>query len=251
MAFLKKVTRFARKAKVGKTYKKVSTMAKSRYGGAGGRSNIAKDVAMLKALVNVEKKRVDSTQNTALAVAQTAGAGFSGATCTQITPVVAQGITNSTRNGNSVKLVSCLLSIQFAQQANTVNDMKLKWFIICRPDNAALYAPSAIVQQFLEVNPFSTVQDYYSNRDPEYFTAFRVIKQGVVDLKQDQVTSGQSIVQKTIPLRLNHHLKFNSNTSTDTTKNAFYLLVTASSGDSVALTGASFAYNVRWYYTDN
>lgn len=212
---------------------------------------ISKDVMMLKNLVNVEKKRVDVFTGTALGVGQTSGAGITGASCVQINPVIAQGITNGTRNGNSVKLVSCYLSLQVAQQANTVNDLKLRYYVICRPDNAALYAPAAIIQQLLEVNPFSNVQDFYSSRDPEYFNAFRIIKSGIIDLRQDQITGGQSIIQKNIPLKLNHHLKYNSNASTDTVKNAMYLLIVSSGGDTVALTGASYAYNARFYFTDN
>lgn len=251
MGFVKSAVKYGRKAKIGKTYKKVRTMAKNRYGRQGGRANLAADVAMLKNLVNVEKKRVDLFTGTALAVGQLAGAGVTGANCTQITPVIAQGITGSTRNGNSVKLNSLYLSMQIAQQANTVNDLKLRYYVICRTDNAALYAPAAIIQQFLETNPFSTVQDYYSSRDPEYFNAFRVIKSGTINLKQDQITGGQSIIQKNIPLKLNHHLKYNSNASTDTVKNALFLLVTCSGGDTAALTGASMAYNARFYFTDN
>lgn len=241
-----------------KKFKKVvKRTATKRYtkGARGKRTlnlkKIGQDVMMLKNLVNVEKKRVDLFTATALAVGQLAGAGITGANCTQITPVIAQGITNSTRNGNSVKLTSLYLSMQYAQQANTINDIKLRYYIICRPDNAALYAPAAITQQFLEANPFSSVQDFYSSRDPEYFGAFRVIKRGTVNLKQDQITSGQSIVQINVPLKLNYHLKYNSNASTDTVKNNLYLLVVCSGGDTTLLTGASLAYNARYYFTDN
>jgi len=97
----------------------------------------------------------------------------------------------------------------------------------------------------------SGVNDYYSARDPEYFTAFRVIKCGVVSLHQDQITSGSATVQKKIPLKFNHHLKYNTDGSTTTTKNQMYLFVTCSGGDLGTATGATIQYNMRWYYTDN
>nr|UOF82787.1 capsid protein [Cressdnaviricota sp.] len=251
MAFIKKAGRFAKKAKVGKTWKKARGAIKKRYGRPGGRSKLAQDVAMLKAIVNVEKKRKDFTQVSVLPVGALNGVGVSGAQCINISPLIAQGVTQGTRNGNSLKLTSACFDIQFAQQTSTVNDLKVRWVIICRPDNGATYSASTVQDTFYEPNPFSSVVDYYSSRDPEYFTDFRVIKQGVVDLKQDQVTSGQSIIQKKIPLRLNHHQKYNTDASTATVKNAFFLLVTCSGGDIALSTGVSFAYNVRWYYTDN
>ena len=228
-------------------------LAKKRYvrRGMPRMTNIIKDVALLKHLVNVEKKRKDFTQITALPVAALNGVGVSGAQCFNISPQIAQGVTQGTRNGNSIKITSACLDIQFAQQTSTVNDLKIKWHIICRPDNGASYSSATVQDTFYEPNPFSGVIDYYSSRDPEYFNAFRVIKTGIIDLKQDQVTSGQSIVQKKIPLKLNHHQKYNTDASVSTVKNAFFLLITCSGGDMALSTGASFGYNVRWYYTDN
>lgn len=248
MAFMQKAKKYA-KGVVKRGYK----MAKKRYvkRGQPNMKNIMSDVKMLKQLVNVEKKRVDFTQLTTLQFGALNGVGVSGAQCVNVVPVISQGTTNSTRNGNSVKLVSACLDVQFAQQLSCVNDLKLRWVLICRPDNAASYSAATVQDTFLEPNPFSTVRDFYSNRDPEYYTAFRVIKQGVIDLKQDQISSGQTIVQKKYPLKLNHHLKYNDNASTSTTKNAFFLLFTASGGDIALSTGAQVGFNIRWYYTDN
>jgi len=211
--------------------------------------NIIKDLAMLKHLVNVEKKRYDVTFTTQT-VAQNAGA-ISGAYMLNITPSPNEGVTGGTRIGLSIKLVSCCIDMKFAQQANNVNDMKLRYYIVCRPDSSITYSGTQTRDQLLEPNPFSGVVDYWSNRDPEYFTAFKIIKTGVINLKQDQITSGQSIVQKKIPLKLNHHLKFPNDNSSVSTKNNFWLVVTGSSGDTGTTSGATMDYNARWYYTDN
>lgn len=213
--------------------------------------NIIKDLAMLKHLVNVEKKRYDLTVASPQAVGQFAG-GSSGAYAAIITPPIAEGITGGTRNGLSLKLVSMVMDIKFEQQTSCLNDVKYRWFIVCRPDNGSGVTAATAITQFLEPNTFSGVIDYWANRDAEYFSSFRVIKQGVVDLKQDAITTGNSIIQKKVPLKLNHHLKFNTDAATASTRNQFYLFITASGGESVtALTGGLIVYNCRWYFTDN
>jgi len=248
MAFIKRAKRYAKKAK-----RVVYKTVKARYVHKGGANinQIAKDVMMLKHLVNVEKKRFDLGITSNVGVGQLSGAGVSGQFSTVITPFPVEGITGNTRIGNSIKLVSGCLDMQFSQQSVAVNEVKLRWVIVCKPDNNANPSASTSIAQFYDPNPFSGVNDYHSSRDPEYFTSMRIIKSGVVTLRQDGVTSGQSIKQIKVPLKFNHHLKFNTDGSTITTKNQFYLFVTASAGDIAAFTGALLLYNMRWYYTDN
>lgn len=212
---------------------------------------IIKDVQMLKHLVNIEKKRFDITQSTVVNVGQLFGAGVSGQFASAVTPYPIEGVAQGQRVGNSIKLVSACMDIQFQQQSAAVNNIKVKYYLICRPDNSSTLSPGSTIAQFFEPNPFSGVNDYYSARDPEYFTNFKVIKSGTVTLKQDSITSGMSIVQRRIPLKLNLHLKFNTDSSTTTTKNQLYLLAVASAGDVSASTGVAMQYNIRYYYTDN
>lgn len=247
--YKKNVKRFVKKVA-----KKGYAMAKKRYvtKGSPNIKNIVKDVKMLKHLVNIEKKRSDIT----VIIAQPFGranAGADGAYHAIISPTIIQGITGDERIGNSIKLVSGCLDVSIEQQVNTLNSIKMKLYVICRPENAGGYSALTTLNTFLEVNPFTSRRDYYSNRDPEYFTEFRVIKQMTLELKQDQITAGVARIQKKIPLVFNHHQKFNSDGSTVPTKNQFYLIVVASDGEmaSPSLTGAQIQYNMRWYYTDN
>lgn len=244
MAFRKRVRKFVRK---------VGAIAKKRYVRKGGPNmkNIIKDVKMLKHLTNAEKKRTDDTQIAANSVAQINGVGVTGALAYIITPTIAQGLTNASRIGNSLKLVSCCLDFNFGSQASLLSRIEFKYYIVCRPDNSTSYPVATSLAQFFEVNPFSSVIDSFSARDPEYFSAFKVIKQGKVVLPEDSITGGFGNKQVKIPLRLNHHLKYNTNASIVTTKNELMLFVTASSGDVALLTGGTFQYNARFYYTDN
>jgi len=248
MAFKKKALRYGKRVA-----KKAYGMAKKRYVKKGGPNikNIYNDVMMLKHLVNVEKKRFDKTTVVPLTVAQLATTGVSGQLATILSPNPAQGTSGATRVGNSIKVVSGCLDMKFSQQSGAINDMKLRWVIVCRPDNSANISAATAIAEFYEPNPFSGVSDYWSSRDPEYFNVFKVIKSGIIHLKQDQITSGQSIQQIKVPLKFNHHLKYNTDGSTTTTKNQFYLFVTGSAGDIGALSGAFLEYNMRWYYTDN
>jgi len=247
MKYLKPLRQAYKKSGLKKTYRKVRTMAKKRY---SSRANIAADIAMLKHLVNVEKKRFDVTLTTPAAVSLSFSAA-QGAYAAIISPQPIEGTGNAERVGNSIKIVSAMINLRFSQQSSAVNPIHIRWYIVCRPDNATSYTANSTFSHFLEVNPFTTQRDYHSNRDPEYFTSMNVIKSGTVLLKQDQVTGGTGIVQVKVPLKLNHHLKYNTDSTTITTKNQFYLFAVASEGDQALSTGGLIQYNVRWYYTDN
>lgn len=248
MAFAKKARRVVRRAG-----RAVYRAAKKRYVKKGGPNvkNIYKDVMMLKGLINVEKKRIDYTSGLPASFAEISGAGNSGAAVLNITPVAPQGITNSTRNGNSIKLVSGCLDVQFAQSINATNAIRYRYAIVCRPDNSIDLSTANFRDQFYEPCPFAGVINYHSNRDPEYFTAFRVIKQGTGILTPDQIAGAISYKQLKIPLKFNHHLKFNTDASTTTTKNKFFFIVTADNGDVVTFSGGTVEVAMRWYYTDN
>jgi len=247
MAFMKSVKKYAKKQG-----KRAYKYAKKRYvkRGAPNMKNIIADVKMLKHLVNVEKKRYDiSISNTApVSLTFSAAEGYYAA-IVQPTPI--EGAGNNERIGNSIKLVSAMMNLRFSQQANTVNPVHVKFWLVCKPDNATGVTATAAINHFLEPNPFSTKRDYHSNRDPEYFQSYKVITSGVVVLKTDQITGSTGVIQRKVPLKLNHHLKFNTDSTTITTRNQMYLFAVASEGDQSNGTGAFIQYNIRWYYTDN
>jgi len=248
MVFIKKAKKYGKGVA-----KRAYGMAKKRYvkKGQPNIKNIYNDVKLLKHLVNIEKKRFDVTQTQFQGVAQFNTAGNTGQFAAVVTPFPVEGIAQGTRIGLSLKIVSCCFDIQFIQGLSAINDLKVKWYLVCRADNQANTTALNSINAFFEPNPFTNVNDFYSSRDPEYFTAFKVIKNGTINLKQDQLTGGSSIVQKKYPMKLNHHLKFNTDATTVTTKNQFYLFAVASGGDTSLATGCNILYNFRWYYTDN
>lgn len=227
---------------------------KSRYGSWSKPkiSKIASDVAMLKHLVNVEKKRTDVTLSAPTGLGQFANEGLAttGAYITRITPTIAQGVADNQRTGNSLKIVSAMININFVQQSANHNSQRLTWYVINIPEEDM--PTSSVLTKFLEENPFSGVIDYNSSRDPEYFTQFKIVRSGSVYLKADPTHLAPAMSANVkCPLKLNHHLKYNSNATSDSTKNQFYILVVADRGDVSLNTGATIQYNTRWYYTDN
>lgn len=248
----KRMKKFAKKY-LPKAGKAIYATARNRYTSRGGANlnAIAKDVMLLKHLVNVEKKRHDRTISTPVNFAQYATAGITGAYSAVVTPNISEGVTGGQRIGLSIKLVSACLDIQFGQQANQAANLKIKWYLVMRPDNAQNITASVALSECFEPNPFSGVIDFWSSRDAEYFTNFRIIKTGTVNLLADQTTGVNTFKQIKVPLKFNHHLKYNTDASSITTKNQFYLFAMASSGDTGATQGASIIYNMRWYYTDN
>lgn len=237
----------------GKYVKKQVARAKKRYVKKGNLNfkNIEKDVMMLKRLVNVEKKRVDFSPGAPISFGATAGAGVSGAYSSGLSPVIPQGTSGATRTGNSIKLVSGCLDIQFNQSVNTVNQVKIRYAVVCRADSSTIIAAASALPQVWEPNIFSGVIDYHSNRDPEFFSAYKIVKTGTVILQQDSIAAGISYAQLKIPLKCNYHMKYNTDASVQTTKNQMYIFALADTGDAVALTGAQINYSMRWYFTDN
>lgn len=201
-------------------------------------------------LMNIEKKRVDVAQGNGVSFAQFAGA-TTGAYAVDITPTIPQGVTGNTRNGLSCKLVSACMDIQINQSTNTTSEFRYKWYIVCRPDASLASNASVALGNFFENNLFSGVIDYHSNRDPEYFHQFRVIKTGRGKLTQDQLATQTSYNQFKVPLKLKHHLKYNTDASTTTTKNQLFFFIVADSGEVTALTGGQVRFNMRYYYVDN
>jgi hypothetical protein len=241
---------FIRKAK--KTVRKVRKIVKkvNRHPVTKGIASIAKIAQMVK-MFNVEKKRVDISVQTANFAQFNGAVVTGGAYCASLTPVIPQGITGSTRNGNSLKLVSACLDIQFLQQSAAINNSNIRWYLVSRPDNALDMLASTAIADFLEPNVFSAVVDYHSNRDPEFFKSYKIIKQGTVKMLADSVSTNSFIAQRKIPLKLNHHLRYNTDASTITTINKFFIIFTQDSGDSNIATGCTASYAMRYYYVDN
>jgi len=221
---------------------------KGRYAPKGkvNYGRIASDAAKLVQLMNVEKKYIDTAITT-----NDTQFSQSGYYATEITPVVSQGITSSTRNGNSIKLVSARIDFQVKADTLCVNGLRYKWFIVCVKDNSNVPSSGAVTQRCFDTNIFGSYYDYHSQRDPDFYKLFQIVAKGGGKLMADSISGQAGINQFSKNLKLNHHLKYDSNSATATTQNAMHLIVFADTGTNAGTTGGLLSWSSRFWYVDN
>lgn len=255
--FVKKVTRPIRKT-IGKKY--VRKSGTFRYG------KLYKDLMFLKSVVNAEKKQYAVAVGTA-SIGQVNG-NAEGAYTIDITPPIAQGSGDSDRNGDSIKLTTAVLQLQFWQQSNCSQPVKVIVEII--QVLGAIQSTSTLLQQYLKPNPFITgtsIRDAESMIDQDYRQQYRVIFRRVLNIPPDSISGGQQIKTFKFPLRFGRngmHVKYVENTTT-TASGQLMLLVRADNGNISASTtstlgnvittgtstGLSMNRNIEYYFFDN
>lgn len=142
---------------------KVSTAVKKRYGIGKGRggfkfSQVAKDVAMLKSRLNVEKKFIDQD----LYLGQTVGQSrdeSAGYFHTDISPIISQGVGESARVGNSIKTTGLVARLNFKAQQST--GTRIAKVCLVR----SLTEDANPAQDIWDDNPLTNFIDYHSPRN--------------------------------------------------------------------------------------
>ena len=245
--------------------KKGRKYAKKRYQkrttGAVRTGRIARDVMMLKRLVNTEKK--SSTVNSGLVTTGQVNGNSSGAYCLYIQPSLTRGTGAGNYTGNSVKLVSGYLQFQIQQQSGQQTDTEYifeMWNILGQPDTSGV----TTLENIFDASVFSTVIDSYSSRNQNEFADYKLIRSFKVRFPMDQYASTNAQLKTIqIPMKLNHHLRFNSDNTIANGQLA--LTIRSNSGNmnatvpstlagipvSTVNTGAEVRYALKWYYVDN
>lgn len=250
MAYKKVIRKVARKA-----YGAVKTAVKKRYTTKSGGANykqIAKDVMMLKSMVNAEKKNADLTDTTQYAFAQNLGA-LSGAYTSSIIPTMAQGIGEDNRIGDSVKICSYVFQAEVETNSfNTIQDTKYKLYLVRQPTNPV--SGVTVRDNFLEPNVFSGVVDYNSNRNYQNFKDFVIL--GVINGKLTQ-NSNDSVGQvkknqHKIARKAEFHVRYDKGTN-NILNNNIHLIAVADSGDvgSPGLNILKIRYSMKVFFYDN
>lgn len=251
MPLLKKVGR-----RVRKVARKVRGKAIKRYFGKGYTpkvGKIASDVARLSKMINAEKKVTDVTPASAnFALYGNAGATIDGAYCVDVTPVVTQGVTRSTRNGNSIKLYTACMDIRIDQGATAGSNFKYVGYLVRRIDAQVALTAGQIKDQMWELNPFTSIRDLNSNRDPESgMRGYKIIKTFKGGFPVDALSGVDQFRHHKIPLKLGFHLRYNSDGSTKVESNQLVMIVFASIGNTTTTNTLFMRSNIRYYYYDN
>ena len=249
-----------------KTAKKVFRAVKKRYTTQTGGlriKQVVKDVAMLKSLVNVEKKSIQTIELGDFTVAQCDG-NNSGSIFSYICPEISQGNGYNQRSGNEVKLVSMCIKGQVKQQTFQRHPTRLK--ITVFKIIGQVPAISSLVTydtKFYELNPLNTLVDFNSSRNVDYFKNFRVLSTKYVTIPAEATSGEQMIKDFSIIMKLNHHVKWDKDTTT-ISNGQIVMCITADSGNksttvtstlnvpiTAVSTGNIINYYTKFYYVDN
>lgn len=257
---LQKAYRKYRKGGVAKVAKYAKRKVYNRYK-KGGVQQVVRDVAMLKNLINVEKKYIDQGYDQ---LAGQCNGNTSGTTALDITPIPTQGVGVNQRTGQSIKLTSMTVFIAINMQSAQTVPCKLRFEIYKIVGNPQTSLTNVVTECY-DVNPITTIVDYLSVRDPNFYSDFKKIATKTVSFPAAQYV-GNTLRQKTLRfnIKLNHHVRYNNNTTT-LTDGQLVLLCFCETGNLSTSTvstlpyvymtpiNTGFAYQLsnRYYYVDN
>lgn len=237
--------------------------AKKRYMRRGGVQRLVKDVAMIKKIVNSEKKLYRANAGPA-AVGQVSGNSNAGLYI-DMTPIPAQGVTRSTRNGASIKLCSQYFRFQIVQQSATVSPIKLRFQLFKNVGSQNNINVGVASGELHQSNPFNGLIDFNSNRNPDYLRDWKLLREKKVTLATDPLASTLMIKELAFGMKYkNYHVRYNADTTTPL-QGQMILVITADNGNcstttasttanipiTAINTGATVAYSLDSYFYDN
>lgn len=235
-------------------------------------TRLIKDVAKIKALINVEKKKyqMNNTVGTPLTCGQVY-VNASGAQIVDITPTPQSGSADNARTGNSIKMTSFYHSFQISQQS-AANHQNMKiiveyWNVKGIPQAATQSTLLKIYEANNFMNPLGGYIDYFSSRNPDYFNTFKRIASKSFTLQFDSTTGAsgnESLSRGCIKRKFNHHIRYDPGTTT-VIEGQILMTIRADSGNrggtdytdtgfipvKQANTGANLQYNMIDFYVDN
>ncbi len=229
-----------------KYVKKAKRAVKKRYTKKTGGLNyrkIVSDVASLKRVLNPELKRFNqgnlALTGTYLRLGQVQGTN-SGYVCIDITPSPAQGVSDTTRNGDSIRLNHIDFKFQLIKQSQNFNGTRVKFWIIHQKGIIQTDA-NAMVAQFLNLNTFNGLYDFNSDRNYDLSKQVSVMKTGYISVPVSTMTSNGQTLIKDYSFKQyfkNFHVKFVNNSQTIGSGQLFLLMV-ADAGNSSSNTAAT------------
>lgn len=279
MAFRRVAKRVAKKA-----YRAVKRAAKKRYVTKTGKGlrvgRIIKDVAMLKKMVNAEKKNLQykSVASSPPSVAQVNG-NASGHYILDITPVPSEGSASFQRNGVSIKWHSSYLEFMFQKNVSGGQAQTFiieVWKINNQPYTQTQLQNGTFISDLFEPNGYVTtsaggsvnIYDMVASRDQDTFKNFKRVGYKRVYFPMTQVSGMPMNKLVKMPLKFGHHVKFQGYQTGDTnivTSGQVILTIRADNGNmststactnlgvpvTAVNTGALFQWSHTHYYYDN
>lgn len=246
-----------------KTLQSGKKFVKKRYGLGKNRKlntkNIASDVMKLMAMVNAEKK-IYTLALQSNNIGQV-NANVTGTQCIDVTPMMAEGVDQFTRNGISLKLHSQLWQFQIYQQGGALSGNKFTvelWYNLGPTRDQA-----TILTDLYEPSVFSGVIDMTSTRNPDHFKDYRLLRKFTKVLKDPAYAGDVTNSTFTIPIKFNkgkgHHIRYTGTGSTnylnDVQSGQIVIVLRAENGNRststastlpIAVTAVSTGITVKW-----
>jgi hypothetical protein len=220
---------------------------KQRYGGRNGMSNLARDVGMLKMLVNAEEKQI-FTLSTAQTVTSSSSLVYGIGT-------MAQGNASNQRVGDSVKISRIDLNLNFAYSTGTstvANTQIFNWYLVRylkTPSTSGTVAPN--ISEFLNQDG-NSLYTPISFPNPDTIQNFQLMSNGQVEINLPNVATTVSTSNKVVNVShpCNFHQEYSGSANTTITDNMCFLIFTAMNGIN---TGGLSAVTVSsaMFYIDN
>lgn len=231
--------------------------AKKRYVKPSGRLNvrrIAKDVQLLKSIVNAEKKYCMYETNFSCGATDSGTLSGYGH---YISPLVSlsQGTTVSTRNGNSVKGTSIQYAFDFLPQANCNQQLDFTVLFLLHPgalpENSYTTGSGGTLASLFLTPDYMTWYTTRSLRNVEHYKDWIILKALRCHVRADESnTSGDRTFYRKGAIKLFKHLKFDG-AGASPVENQMYVLVIANTGDINGASGMTVKMQYRYHYIDN
>ena len=187
---------------------------KKRYNVGGKRTSkpntaaIVSDVMKLMSMVNAEKKIYQLPLQTQF-VGQVA-VNLTGAVCLDVTPMMAEGSDQFTRNGISIKLHSQLWQFQILTEgsAQVANKVHIEFWY----NTGTVLSQSTLLTNLYDPSIFSGVIDMTSTRNADHFGEYKLLTKHTANLKEQNIAGAISNITFQIPIKFNkgkgHHIRY-------------------------------------------
>lgn len=221
--------------------------AKARYTGKGAAGNIAKDLSMLRSILNVEQKEVPTSQTTLSVNNTTSQVVWIGSP--------GQGSSGSQRAGDSIKLQRIDINLLFfwgTGTTNTIDNQIFNYYVVkyLKTPSSGGSTPFAIAD-FLNVDQDGAITPM-SLPNTDLAENFQVLQAGEVVATPSYATATNNVVYKlvTLSMEVGFHQTFTGSAASTLVDNAVFVVLTGlQPTNSGGTSGAKFM--ARMWYVDN
>jgi hypothetical protein len=216
----------------------------NRYMGPNAAMNIARDLSLLKAVVNTEEKQIFT-----LATAQNV---LSSSSLVYGIGTVAQGSASNQRSGDSIKVTRIDLVLGFAfgtGTATTELSQTFNWYLVRYKKTPATSGTTAFgISEFLNADGNGNYTPL-SFPNPDTNENFQLMGCGQVDVPLPTTTSANAVVRKIVPFShvCNFHQEYSGSANTTITDNMCFIVLTAINAGNTGGTSTVTVQSAMWY----